>query len=746
MKSTAVLCCAIAGCLPVFASEPLTAARIAEAFDHIQIDSDQIYHVRDLQIARGDIKIYLTDGVLAFATPVAGRAIAAVFTTALSETGDAELVLMPPQRSERASLASFTNRPNLDEHFGSALFVFSDGTAKELESEVQQTTMRPDPGAGPRLAGSVDPILRSVCTQIDVSLVESLLDNHAQADGFFYAVIGSRDLGSFDVSYQPDDFEPVTVGQVSRGDNRFKMWSSFRPRHMPAFVPPPPEISDYRINATIGPDLTLAAIADFAVQASPHAGRVLSFSLSEHLEVESASIDGQPAEVFQQASPRLAELKRSGSFVIVSPTPLQAGKSYQVEVHYRGSVIRQTASGYFVDDRTSWYPFRGPMLTTFDLTFHCPEQLRLVATGAPVSETVEGGIRTVHRRTQVPEALAGFNLGDYDISSFDHGPYHVDLCIERSAARMLDANLTKETGDVLDQYSELWSGLPIHNLAVSPIDGYFGQGFPGLIYLSNISYLRPEDRPIAFRDSRMNVFFSDLLLPHEVAHQWWGNIVRQSDYRAGWLMEAMANDSALQYLQRSKGKAAADAVLDSYRKDLLSPLNGKPLEQAGPIDFGQRLIETAGLPVWHVITYEKGAWILRMLRERLGGDGFTKLQIRILRDFGTRPISNEDFRKLASAFVPEDEPDRSLALFFDTWVYSTGIPKLTLRRSGRAFNLEVSRVDDDFSADIPLHCEGPAGKEQIEWVRAVTGENGLTSRVKWGACRLPAMNEFLYEP
>ena len=386
------------------------------------------------------------------------------------------------------------------------------------------------------------------------------------------------------------------------------------------------------------------------------------------------------------------------------------------------------------------------MLTNFDLTFHCPEQLHLVSTGEPVSETVASGIRTVHRHTQVPEALAGFNLGDYDISSFDHGHYHIDLYIERSAENVLDSNLAKETADVLDEYGQRWSGLPIHSLAVSPIDGYFGQGFPGLIYLSNISYIRPEDRPAAFRDSRMNVFFSDLLLPHEVAHQWWGNIVRQSDYRAGWLTEAMANDSALQYLGRFKGKTAVDAVLDSYRKDLMTPMNGKPLESAGPIDFGQRLIETANFAVWHVITYEKGSWILRMLRERLGDDGFTKLQLRMLHDFAAKPISNEDFRELASAFVPAGQPDRSLALFFDTWIYSTGIPKLTLRRAGRNFNLNVSGVDDDFSADVPLHCKSVDGKEQIDWVRSVTGANIVTQSAGRKTCKLPAPDEFLYQP
>ncbi len=744
MRIPSIFFCVLTSCLLVRAASQPSAAQITEALSKIALDPQQTYRVRDLRIARGDIKIYLTDGVLAFATPVAGRSVAAVFTTALSETGDAEVLVLPPQRSERASLASFTGSPNLDEHFGSALFVFSDGTARELESELQQSMIRPAPGTISKLA-PVNPVLRSVCTQIDVSLAESLLDNHSQQDGFFYAVIGGRQLGSFDLTYQPDEFEPVSVGRVSPDGKQFQLWSSFRPRRSPPFVQPPAEISNYRIDATIEPDLSLSASADFSVEARPQDGRVLSFNLSDHLQVESASINGAPAEVYQRASPRLAQLKSSGSFLIVSRTPLQPGTRYQVQVHYRGFVIRQTATGYFVDDRTTWYPFRAPMLTDFDLTFHCPEQLHMVSTGEPVSEEVARGIRTVHRKTQVPEALAGFNLGDYSISSFDQGRYRVEFYAEQSAARVLDPALPKETAEVLDQYTHLWSALPIHCLSVSPIDGYFGQGFPGLIYLSNISYIRPEDRPAGLRDPRLNLFFSDLLLPHEVAHQWWGNVVRQADYRTGWLMEAMANDSALEFIAHTKGVAAADTVLDEYREELLRPVNGKPLESAGPVDFGQRLIETAGLPVWHIITYEKGVWVLRMLRERLGDGRFGKLQLRMLQDFSAMPISNDDFRKLASSFVPAGQPDPSLELFFDTWVYSTGIPKLTLHRTGRNFNLDVTNVGDDFSADVPLHCRSANGKDQIHWVRAVSGSN-FVRPPNGGACRLPAPDEFLYTP
>jgi hypothetical protein len=745
IRTLAVACCILIFCLPTRASDPLSAAQIAEALGKITVDPQQTYHVRDLQIARGDIKIYLTDGVLGFAAPVAGHAVAAVFSTAPSETGDAEVLLLPPQRSERASLASFINSPNLDEHFGSALFVFSDETANELKSELQQTGMQPSPDMVPQLGTPVNSVLRSLCRQIEISLIESLLDNHRPADGFFYAVIGSRRLGSFDLSYRPDEFEPVSAGQTSPDGKQFKLWSSFRPRRSRPFTQLPPEISDYRIDATIRPDLSLSATADFKVRANPGDGRVLSFDLSDHLQVESASINGEPAEIFQQAGSRLAELKSSGMFLIVSPKPLQPGIQYQVQVRYYGSVIRQTVTGYFVDDRTSWYPFRGPMLTTFDLTFHCPAQLHLVSTGEPISDEVADGTRTVHRKTPVPEALAGFNLGDYSIRDFDQGRYHIELDAEQSATRALDPNLAKETADVLDQYTGLWSELPIRCLSISPIDGYFGQGFPGLIYLSNISYMRPEDRPAALRESSMDVFFSDLLLPHEVAHQWWGNIVRQADYRTGWLTEAMANDSALQYLERIKGRAAVSAVLNRYREELAAPVNGKPLESAGPVDFGQRLIETAGLPVWHVITYEKGVWILRMLRQRLGDDGFTRLQLRMLRDFAAKPISNEDFRELASDFVPEGQPDKSLALFFDTWVYSTGIPKLTLHRAGRDFRLDVSGVNDDFSADVPLHCQSAQIDEQVHWVRAVAGSNAV-HLPRAAACSLPATDEFLYQP
>ncbi len=86
---------------------------------------------------------------------------------------------------------------------------------------------------------------------------------------------------------------------------------------------------------------------------------------------------------------------------------------------------------------------------------------------------------------------------------------------------------------------------PLPYLAVTPIPGNFGQGFPGLVYLSTLAYLNPDQRPASLRDSSQETFFSELLEDHETAHQWWGNLVVPAGYQDEWLIESLANYSAL---------------------------------------------------------------------------------------------------------------------------------------------------------------------------------------------------------
>jgi hypothetical protein len=742
---------ALALCGAVRAGAPQTAATLAGQLQQLSIDPAETYHVRDLQLFRGDLKIYLTEGVLSFTTPLAGRCVAVVFTTSHSEGGDGEVLVFPPQRSERASLLHFTGSPNLDEHLNSAVFFFSDNTAEELHRQIEQRPIHRAADIAPELAPEANSILRGNSSVIEVRLIGALLDRHPSALGFFYGMIGGREQGAFDIGYDPGKFEPVSIGRVAPAavpdtEARFQVWTSFRPRGAAPFADNSGRLKSYRVETSIHPDLRMSSVARFEYTADESGGPVVMLNLATRLHVTSAAIDGRAAEVFERKSIGTLETKGAGPFLIVAAAPLEPSTRHEIEVRYEGSVIRQTSVGsYFVDERSQWYPFISPTLATFDLIFHCPENLRLVATGEPAGEEVAGGVRTVHRRTPIAEPLAGFNLGDYTVSSESHGPYRIDVYANRGASSEPALSIPADAAGVLDYYSRRWMPLPIRSLAISPIEGYFGQGFPGLIYLSSLAYMREEDRPFALRDPRSNSFFSELLLPHELAHQWWGNIVSQADYRAAWLLEAMANYSALQYLEQSKGSAELNAALGTFRDDLRRQQDGKPVESAGPVDFGERLLDNSGLSVWHAIVYEKGAWILHMLHRRLGDERFQKLQLRMLERYATKPISNEDFRELAAGFVPAGQPDRNLNLFFESWVYGTGLPRLALRKVSRGVVLNLSGVDDDFSVDVPLDCSDAAGKLYVRWVRPVTGDNTIDLPRRNG-CQLPADTDFLRLP
>jgi hypothetical protein len=746
--STRAACCALVLLSTLRAVERPTAESISTALSGVTLDPERTYRVRELNLARADIKIYLTEGVLSFAIPVAGRRVAAVFTTTGVEAGDAEVLLLPPQRSERASIASFIKTPNLDEHFNSAVFLFSDDTANELLSRIEAAPVRKAPELAPQLEVALRDPLRSVISDVKLRLVEALLDNHEPSQGFFYGLIGGQSLGTFDILYDPREFEPILAGRVVPGTNgepRFQLWTSFRPRRAPPYVSPPPKISEYRIDAQIHPDLTMSVNAAFHLATNREDGRAIPLGLSDRLKVSSATLDGKPVEIFQREPATAADPGKTGTLLLIPDTAPEPDSLHDIDIRYEGSVIRQTIDGsYFVDERNVWYPYSNPTHSKFDLIFHCPEQLRLVSTGEPVSDEVVGGVRTVHRQTQMPEGLAGFNLGDYKQSAEEHGLYRVECYANKPAGAGL-GNIAQETENLLDYYTQRWTKLPIHSLCVSPIPGYFGQGFPGLVYLSTLSYLRPEERPARLRGQPLDTFFSAMLLAHEVAHQWWGNIVIPADYRTGWLVEAMANYSALQFLEKQAGRAAADAVLDRYRGELTEEKNGKLVDAAGPVDFGQRLIEAASPDIWRAIIYEKGTWILRMLEQRMGEDGFNKMQVRLLEEFAAKPVTNEEFRKVASEFIPAGQPDRTLATFFDTWVYGTGIPKLTLTQAGRAATLDVSQVDEDFIADVPLRCSSGASKSTT-WMRVSSGANNLELPKASGSCELPGADTYLFSP
>jgi hypothetical protein len=750
-----------------------TAADIARAVRENSFDRDQCYRVRDLTVVKEDIRVYLTDGYLIFSKPVAGRRMAAVFSTDV-EGGDGEVILLPPDRAERRSLAAFTETPNLDEHIRAAVLLFTGDVYDRLMSQIAANPAnRKAPEMAPVLDEEWSPVLRNLGASYQVRLVLDLLAGPAHADHLFAGMFRGANLGTFDLVYDPDNIEQILAGQLTTRNNRlfFDTWTSFparSARQNPTPLVRDPQLGDYRIDATVAPDLTLNVISRIKVRVKAAALAVAPFEIAREMAVTEVRVDGVPAEVLQAESARLNLVHGGNDLFLVAPVePLRAGREYEFEFHHSGKVIHEAGDHvYYVSSRGNWYPANGHRFSNYDLTFRFPRDLDLVSVGDTVEDRTEGDTRVVRRRTSAPVRFAGFNLGDFVHAKVERGGYVVDVCANRKLEPSLQPRapvmappatagtlrrrpdlelsypapppmpnplehlhaLAGEVASAMEFMTSRFGPPALPHLTVSPIPGSFGQGFPGLIYLPTVVYLKtiPGTR-IANAGASAELYFQDVLHAHETAHQWWGNRVTPATYRDNWLMEALANYSALLYLEKRRGTRSLEIMLVNYRDSLLARNEaGQVVDSAGPIVLGTRLESSQEPRAWRTITYSKGSWIMQMLRGRLGDERFLALLAGISKRYDRKDITTEEFRLLAAEYVPAKSDDPKLESFFEQWVYGTGIPamKLTWAMRGAAPNLRLtgtvtqSGVDKDFTAAVPVEIVIAKGRTMTHWVRS----------------------------
>ena len=293
----------------------------------------------------------------------------------------------------------------------------------------------------------------------------------------------------------------------------------------------------------------------------------------------------------------------------------------------------------------------------------------------------------------------------------------------KSVAREVDASI---------RFYEQFSGpFPFHYLGVSQIPGTFGQGWPGLLYLSTFSFLPHEAQQRAGLNSAGQAAFSDLVPVHEVAHQWWGNVIGWSGYRDQWITESIASYLALLFADSQKSPdRSLHFWLDRYRKNLITKAPGADLAPAdvGPVVIGTRLSSSKSPEAYEEVVYSKGPWIIHMLHEMLRQPNtkdpdarFNALFHALVTKYAQKPLSTEQLqREVEAVMTPKMalEGGHSMEWFFEQYVRGTGIPRykvqFTSRRSEKGYQIRgtlyQSGVPRSFIAPVPLYSSAGAGR------------------------------------
>jgi len=173
------------------------------------------------------------------------------------------------------------------------------------------------------------------------------------------------------------------------------------------------------------------------------------------------------------------------------------------------------------------------------------------------------------------------------------------------------------------------------HLTVSPIPGTFGQGFPGLIYLSTLSYLKTVPHSAGSLAEARELFFQQVLqtMRRRISG---GQPVTTLSYRDNWMMEALANYSALLYLEKTNARAPSTRCW-TYTAPSCCQGGKRPAgESAGPITMGTRLESSQDPSAWRSVTYGKGTWIIHMLRRYLGDQRFFAMLAEVLKRYDHR--------------------------------------------------------------------------------------------------------------
>lgn len=141
--------------------------------------------------------------------------------------------------------------------------------------------------------------------------------------------------------------------------------------------------------------------------------------------------------------------------------------------------------------------------------------------------------------------------------------------------------------------------------------------------------------------------FSRDILAHELAHHWWGNAVGPKTWKDIWLNEGFASYSEALYLEYKFGKASLQSAMSSkFSENFIGSLYNPPY-------------------LFSETVYDKGAWVLHMLRNEIGDSNFFGILKTYFQRYKYSNASTEDFKQ-----VCESVCSMNLDKFFDDWIYN----------------------------------------------------------------------------
>jgi aminopeptidase N len=386
------------------------------------------------------------------------------------------------------------------------------------------------------------------------------------------------------------------------------------------------------------------------------------------LSIKGVYVDGFPARYIYDGSMLYVRLPRSSS-----------GRQYSVEIVYEAKPVKglhfiiprsgndypQVWSQGESEDTRYWIPIYDypNMRLTWTLTAEVPETFTVVSNGdlESVDDVGSGYRRWRYRMTYpMPPYLIALAIGVFDEIEDSVDGIKLRYLVPKGL-KAIAMNTFSKTPDMIRFFSEyLGYRYPYNSYTQVCLKEFIVGGMENVTATFLTEWTLHDD--IAHKE-----FSSDPLVAHELAHQWFGDLVTCKDWSNIWLNESFATYLEALYTRKDKGEEEFIYELYGNLKSYLEEYK----RYSRPIVM--RIYKDPD-ELFDSHSYPKGALVLHTLRNIIGEEKFRLALKTYLERYMFRSVDTEDLRK-----VFEEISGRDLEWFFDQYVYSSGHPVIKVK-------------------------------------------------------------------
>jgi len=199
------------------------------------------------------------------------------------------------------------------------------------------------------------------------------------------------------------------------------------------------------------------------------------------------------------------------------------------------------------------------------------------------------------------------------------------------------------------------------------------------------------------------------LMAHEIAHQWFGNTATEKNWQHLWLSEGFATYMTNLYIESKYGTDSMNRALTEDRKTVIA-FSKKRNTPVVDTTFGNDMMQ-----LLNAFSYQKGGWVLHMLRRKLGDTLFWQGIRAYYTAYAGKNASTNDLQNIL-----EQVSKQSLDTFFNQWLYTPGVPKLVVtwnyKKSQKVIDVTIHQAQNSlfqFPLEIAVNTHGGVAYKTI---------------------------------